>query len=89
VPERGSALRSGSVSSRLALDLASILKRYPGSGRAALEQRLALEPHAPRVEELVELGVRALRRGASDTELLLAVGTLLALTAPPAGAVRH
>jgi hypothetical protein len=77
------------VSPSLAADLASILKRDPRAAAPALELRLRAETHAPSVAELVELGARAERERASDAELLLAVGTLLALHAPDPGAVRH
>lgn len=75
------------MSPSLAADLASILKRQRGSAAASLEARLLGETHVPTVAELVELGARAERRGVTDAELMLAVGTLLALHAPPAGAV--
>lgn len=75
------------MSPSLAADLASILKRQRGAAAAALEARLLGETDVPSVAELVELGTRAERRGATDAELMLAVGTLLALHAPPAGAV--
>jgi hypothetical protein len=75
------------VSPSLAADLASILKRQRGTVAASLEARLLGETHVPSVAELVELGARAERHGATDAELVLAVGTLLALHAPPAGAV--
>jgi len=81
----GATLRT--VSPSLAADLASILKRQEGARESLLEARLLGETHAPSVAELVELGTRAERRGATDAELVLAVGTLLALHAPPAGAV--
>jgi len=77
------------VSASLAADLASILKAERGSAAAALTARLVAEAHAPSVAELLELGARAERRGATPTELLLAVGMLVSLHAPPAGAVRR
>jgi hypothetical protein len=77
----------GAVSPSLAADLASILKREHGPLAASLEARLLGETQVPSVAELVELGARAERRGATDAELVLAVGMLLALHAPPAGAV--
>lgn len=72
----------------LASELASILKREP-TAVAALEARLREETHVPSVAELVELGSRARRERASDTELLLAVSTLLVLHAPDPGSVQH
>ncbi|HWP09965.1 MAG TPA: hypothetical protein VNN72_29685 [Polyangiaceae bacterium] len=75
------------MSPSLAADLASILKRRQGTLAASLAARLLGETHVPSVAELVELGARAERRGATDAELVLAVGTLIALHAPPAGAV--
>jgi len=77
------------VSARLAADLASILREERGSAARALEARLAVEPSGPSVDDLLELGARAERRGATPLELLLAVGTLVALHAPPAGPVRR
>jgi hypothetical protein len=77
------------VSASLAADLASILRQERGSAAAALAARLVAEPHAPSLAELLELGARAERHAATNEELLLAVATLLALHAPPAGAVRR
>jgi hypothetical protein len=77
------------VSPRLVVDLASILKREPGAAARPLELRLQGETNVPSVAELLELGRRARRERASDAELLLAVGTLLALHAPDPGSVRH
>lgn len=77
------------MSASLAADLASILRAEHGSAAAALAARLVAETHVPSVAELLELGSRAERRGATKAELLLAVGTLLALHAPPADAVRR
>jgi len=77
------------VSASLAADLASILRDERGSAARALTARLATEAHVPSVADLLELGSRAERRGATQAELLLAVGTLLALHAPPADAVRR
>jgi len=77
------------VSASLAADLASILRAQRGSAAAALAARLVAETHAPSVAELLELGSRAEQRGATNTELLLAVGTLLAFHAPPADALRR
>ena len=83
----GATLRN--VSARLAADLASILREERGSAAQALEARLASEPRGPSVAELLELGARAERNRATPVELLLAVGTLVALHASPAGAVRR
>ena len=83
----GATLRN--VSARLAADLASILKQERGSVRGALELRLAAEERRPSIDELLELRSRAERQGSTPLELLLAVGTLLALHAAPAGAVRR
>lgn len=77
------------MSARLAADLASILREERVSVAGALEARLATEPHGPSVRELLELGARAERRGSTTLELLLAVGTLVALHAAPAGPVRR
>ena len=76
-----------SVNRGLAADLASILKQNPSA--TALAERLQGETNVPSVAELVELGARAVRERASDGELLLAVGTLLAFYAPDPGSVRH
>jgi hypothetical protein len=73
----------------LAADLASILEREPASAEPALVSRLAGEDHAPPVAELLEVGARARRERASRNELLLAIGSLLALHAPRASTVRH
>jgi hypothetical protein len=66
---------------RLVADLASLLAEPPGTAEIVLERRLGELGSPPPLADLVELGARARRNGASREELLLAVGTLLALHA--------
>jgi hypothetical protein len=75
------------VTPALVRELARLLQEPPGTAETALERALSGLTSPPPLTELLEVGARARRAGASDEELLLAVGTLLALHAPPAGRV--
>jgi hypothetical protein len=75
------------VTPGLAREVARLLQQPPGTAETALERALAGLASPPPLAELLEVGARARRARASDEELLLAVGTLLALHAPPAGSV--
>jgi hypothetical protein len=69
----------------LVAELARLLREPPGTAEIALDQVLGRLPSPPPLADLVELGASARRARASDEELALAIGTLLALHAPPAG----
>jgi len=71
------------VSPRLVADLAAALKEPPEASEIAVRVLLAELPSPPPFAELVELAARARRAWASEEELRLALGTLLALHAPP------
>jgi hypothetical protein len=69
----------------LVAELARLLREPPEAAKVALERELGRLAAPPPLAELLELGARARHARASDEELLLAVGTLLAVHAPPSG----
>jgi hypothetical protein len=77
------------VNPSLVAELAVLLREPPVAAEAAIQRRLREIEHAPPLAELLELGARARERRASDEELGLAIGALVALHAPRAGGFEH